>query len=162
MALNQSSKEILPNTIEEGKSREITRVHNHTILTEHEMDIEDVTLRESLEYSDQTSLAGEHFRTVLVHTRAIRDRILQRKEVRVGGRVVHATINTTLQDDEVDQFEADWATLWRPAITQEQLSKIESKAIDFRTEGDAIVPGSSPHADSLQLEGGDKAITHTN
>ena len=121
----------------------------------------DSAVRESREYSDQTSLTGQHFRTVFVHTRAIRDRIMQRKEVRVGGEVVHATINTTLEDDEVAQFESDWAMLWKPAITQQQLTNIESKAVDFRTEDDAIVPGSSCNNKSLQLEGGDKkAITH--
>ncbi len=121
----------------------VTKVQNHTIVTEHEMDIEDVTLRESREYSDQTSVTGKHLRTVFVHTRAIHDRIMQRREVRVAGQVVHATINTTLEDDEVEQFESDWNTLWRPAISQQQLIATETKAIDFHTEDDAIVPGSS-------------------
>ncbi len=161
MALNLSKEDQSPVPVPETKIDEITKVQNHTILTEHEIDIEDVTLRESREYSDQTSLTGQHFRTVFVHTRAIRDRIMQRKEVRVGGEVVHATINTTLEDDEVAQFESDWAMLWKPAITQQQLTNIESKAVDFRTEDDAIVPGSSCNNKSLQLEGGDKkAITH--
>jgi len=120
---------------------DLTRVRNRTTLKEHELDIGDVTLRESYEVSDQTSADGSILlRTVVVHTRAIGDRVHQvRQSARPKGHNL-VTVNTTMTEVEVDQFESDWTLLWRPAVTEERLATLGGVALDFRREGDALGP----------------------
>ncbi len=98
------------------------------------MTIGTLTLRESVEFSTQTSTSGEQLRTVSVHTRAIGSRVYQVREVagRPGEKgQPRTTVNTTLSDGEVENFEADWAVLWKPEIEIGELDRLDEKKLEY-------------------------------
>jgi len=120
----------------------LTRVRNCTVLREHELKIGDVVLRESQEMCDQTTADSSILlRTVTIHTRAIGDRIHQLKHTARPDFPALITVNTTMNEEEIAQFEEDWALLWRPAVTPERLDNLDSLALDFRTEDEALSSG---------------------
>ncbi len=93
------------------------------VLMEHELEIEGQTLRETKEMSTIHADSGGPDQVVLVHTRMIGDRAYQIREVKQGDSVVEATVNTTMDENEVQSFEKDWKRMWTPAISDNQAAQ---------------------------------------
>ena len=99
-------------------------VENHkVVLMEHELVVDGVTLRETKEMSTVHSDAGGPDQVILVHTRMIGDRAYQVRETKQGDQVIDATVNTTLSEQEVQNFENDWKRMWTPAISDTQAAQ---------------------------------------
>ncbi len=109
----------------------VSQVHSRTVLTEHEIEIEGVTLRETYELTNQTATSGEHYKTITTHTRSIGDRFHQTQDVSMMGGAPETNVSTTLGEAERAEFEEDWNLLWKPSITQDQLAEVEQTALEF-------------------------------
>lgn len=100
-----------------------TVVENHkVVLMEHELVVDGVLLRETKQLTTVTSDDGRGApeECVLVHTRSIGDKQYRVKEVRLGGKVRNACVETDLNSQEVAAFKKEWRSLWEPVITDEQ------------------------------------------
>jgi len=105
---------------------------NHkVVLMEHELQVDGVTLRETKEMSTLHSTEGGPGQVTLVHTRMIGDRAYQIRETKEDGRVVDATINTTMSESEVETFEKDWSRMWQPAISDAQAAQEIMPALEM-------------------------------
>ncbi len=93
------------------------------VLMEHELVVDGVTLRETKEMSTVHSDSGGPDQVILVHTRMIGDRAYQIRETKQNDQVIDATVNTTMSENEVQQFEADWKKMWNPAISDTQAAQ---------------------------------------
>ena len=110
-------------------------VENHkVVLMEHELVVDGVTLRETKEMSTVHSDAGGPDQVILVHTRMIGDRAYQVRETKQGDQVIDATVNTTLSESEVQQFEDDWKQMWNPAISDTQAAQEILPALEMEQQ----------------------------
>jgi len=101
-----------------------TSTENHKIVVmEHELVVQGVQLTERKQMthvtSDDPSVPPKN---ILVHTRSIGDRSYEVKEVKLDGEVTETTVNTTLTNGQIQQFQADWLDMWCPTITDEQIA----------------------------------------
>ena len=125
---------IRPMVEEASDEGNVVRIQNRLVLAEHEMTIDEIMLRQSIEFSNQTALSsGELLKTIKVHTRAIDDRVYQVREVTSKGTEAHTTVNTTMQEEEVDKFESDWKELWKPEISLDQIDTEEMSEIQYKS-----------------------------
>ena len=60
---------------------------------------------------------------VLIHDRTIDDKSYKVTETNHSG-VPESQIETEMAEDEVKQFEEDWASLWNPDITKNEIEKL--------------------------------------
>jgi len=92
----------------------------NAVLVEHELVNANVTLSESKEMrvdDERPELV------VLVHKRAVGDRELTVKEIKVGDEVMETSVHTLMNERELADFEVDWTNLWEPAITEDQVAQ---------------------------------------
>ena len=68
--------------------------------------------------------AGMFFETmVVVHIRTIDEKSYKVTEIN-GYEVLERQVETDMTEDEVKQFEEDWASLWNPDITKNEIEKL--------------------------------------
>jgi len=116
------------------------------ILMEHELVVDGVTLRETKEMSTVHESSGSSDKVILVHTRMIGDRAYQIRETKEGGKVVDATINTTMSEQEVETFEKEWQEKWQPAISDAQAAQEILPALEMeKNEWFDEIPYTSSH-----------------
>ena len=60
---------------------------------------------------------------VLLHVRTIDDKSYKVTETNFSG-VPESRVETEMAEDEVKQFEEDWASLWNPDITKNEIEKL--------------------------------------
>ncbi len=101
------------------------------VLMEHELEMEGQVLRETKEMSTIHSDSTGPDQIVLVHTRMIGDRAYQIREVKQGDKVIEATVNTTMNENQVNEFERDWKKMWIPAISDSQAAQEILPALDM-------------------------------
>jgi len=102
------------------------------ILMEHELVVDGVTFREAKEMSTVHDSSGTTDKVILVHTRMIGDQAYQIRETKEGGKVVDATINTTMSEEEVESFEKEWQEKWQPEISDAQAAQEILPALDMQ------------------------------
>ncbi len=91
-------------------------IHSKTAYTEHELQFTGFTMKEIKEFSNQMTVQGEPYRTVMIYTRSIGPRVVQMTETRSGGQIVSSAVNTTMSEGELPAFEAEWSRMWTPNI----------------------------------------------
>ena len=60
---------------------------------------------------------------VLIHDRTIDDKSYKVTETNNSG-APESQVETEMAEDEVKQFEEDWASLWNPDITKNEIEKL--------------------------------------
>jgi len=111
-------------------SAAMTRLRNQTIISEHEIRLNDVPLRESKEICTQTTMSGQRVMSKTTYTRVIGERLHQTvEEMATATAEVKRTVNTTMSQQELEVFEGDWQMLWRPGISDETLLDAEQLAL---------------------------------
>ena len=94
--------------------------HKETVI-EHKLVVEGVALSEVQQYQIVTTKAeAEPISIILILTRTIGDRSIVTKKVEVDGKVENS-VSTKLNEEEVEQFEAEWKAKWTPKITDEEI-----------------------------------------
>merc|ERR1711936_13965 len=88
---------------------------------DHEMMVDDTKLKET-KVLDHLIREGEEdpYQTTLVHTRWIDDQFYKVEEVTEGGKVTGQNVSTSLNDDQVEAFQQEWESKWKPVMDEEQ------------------------------------------
>ena len=95
--------------------------HHKETLIEHKLVVEGVTLSEVQKYQVVTTKNDpEPISIILIHTRTIGDRSIESKMVVVDGKEEKSE-STKLNEEEVEQFEAEWKAKWTPKLTDEEI-----------------------------------------
>ncbi len=124
-----------------GRGGNVTLIISKTIYTEHELELQGFAMKEIFEYVNQSTIDGEPFRTIVIHTRAIGGRVVQMTETRAGGQVVASAVNTTMNESEIPGFEAEWGRLWTPSLREDSLLAQEQAGAGGRIIGGGGAPG---------------------
>ncbi len=112
----------------------VTLIHSRTVYTDHEIDLGGgVSMREVRETSDQSTLDGKPYRTLLLRRRSIGDRTITEFAVESsesGGEVIPSAsrVDTEMDAGEVSAFEEEWRAKWRPRVEAGALKEFEEEA----------------------------------
>jgi hypothetical protein len=94
--------------------------HKETVI-EHKLVVGEVTLSEVQKYQIVTNRnEPEPISITLIHTRTIGDRTIESKMVVVDGKE-EKSVSTTLNEEEIEKFDAEWKALWTPKITDQEI-----------------------------------------
>ena len=112
--------------------------YNKVVLMEHEMEVDGLLFKETEEVSKTFAESqDEPMITIVTHTRMIGNRVLEIKQKKSGDQIIDKEVNTTMSQDEVEQFEQDWAKMWNPRINEDEAAQeigptlaLEKKDID--------------------------------
>ena len=91
---------------------------HRSVLLDHEMVVDGVSLRERKELNNITDDEGNQEKSVLIHTRYIGDKKYEVQKVEVDGDIVEETIETNLPDEEIGKFKEEWEEKWKPSLGQ--------------------------------------------
>ncbi len=91
---------------------------NHrTVLTEHEMVVDGVLLREYKELNHVKIEDGSDLqKQVLTHMRSIGERKYTVQQITIDGHQEDDLIETNIPDEEIQAFKDEWDDKWKPTI----------------------------------------------
>ena len=98
-------------------------IENHHVVTmTHELRVDGHHL---IEKKQKNLIHGTGKTLVLVHIRSIDDKSYKVTETNNGEDDAPKTqVETDMDEDEVKKFEEDWASLWNPDITKNEIEKL--------------------------------------
>lgn len=105
-----------------------TSTENHKIVTfEHELRVEGHYLCEKKQKTviEPENKPEEKPTNILVHIRSIDVKEYKVTQISKGDEEPQRSVDTNMTEDEVAEFEADWARLWRPKLTEKQITKLQ-------------------------------------
>ena len=96
--------------------------NHHVFTTTHELLVDGHHLVEKKQKT-LSHANGIEKTLVLLHVRTIDDKSYKVTETNFSG-VPESRVETEMAEDEVKQFEEDWASLWNPDITKNEIEKL--------------------------------------
>ena len=86
---------------------------------EHELVVDGVNLRESKELIQVVDDESGQPKQSLIHSRSIGDNKYVVKQVKVAEEIIEETVDTNMNDTEIEKFNQDWIDQWQPSIGQQ-------------------------------------------
>ena len=105
---------------------------HRSVSLDHEMMVDGKKLLQRKELFTQMNAEGES-ETLIVHTRAIDDKIYTVKETIKDGETLNETVETEMSAEEVEIFKENWERMWNPSI-QEESSGVVGKFLSKFTK----------------------------
>ena len=122
---NQAKSELIMsdrNCILENSMSDKTIENHHVVTMTHELRVDGHHL---IEKKQKNLIHGTGKTLVLVHIRSIDDKSYKVTETNNGEDDAPKTqVETDMDEDEVKKFEEDWASLWNPDITKNEMEKL--------------------------------------
>lgn len=135
--LSERKEIILMNPIDINEDTEISTIseNNKFVTLEHTLSVQgnflsekkDMILVEPIDSTEDTN------RLTLIHLRQINDKFYKVTEDFLNGHEVERgqgpiqngrIVDTTMSDEEIQQFEEDWKNLWKPQIAKNKVYNI--------------------------------------
>ena len=93
---------------------------HRAVLLDHEMIVDGVVFRERKELNLVEGDEENEEKSILVHTRYIADKKYEVHQVKDTAKdeVIEETVNTDMDEVEVNQFKEEWEEKWQPTIGQ--------------------------------------------
>ena len=105
-----------------GKFLEIQIMENQNyrnVRMEHELVVDGVNLRECKELIQVVDDESGQPKQILIHSRSIGDNKYVVKQVKVAEEIIEETVDTNMNDTELEKFNQDWIDQWQPSIGQQ-------------------------------------------